>query len=197
MRTARKISQRLKLVRYSLNVDGRLYVPPALPQEDSDWAENTEHKTDYASETKVGINTTLVWDQPDRYLKTLFLNAFRINKRMQYGIYRINRAIRHCRTSWNQDQWIWHYPFTRTYIFKKVRCKVAKVRSEGVAVVVKDTHTKHVNIMKIWWYIFVKIRALFTMHYQVCYFYFIKEFKVLDFVICTQMRIIQFQYVFL
>lgn len=51
---------------------------------------------------------------------------------------------------------------TRTYIFKKVRCKVAKVRSEGVAVVVKDTHTKHVNIMKIWWYIFVKIRALFT-----------------------------------
>lgn len=60
MRTARKISQRLKLVRYSLNVDGRLYVPPALPQEDSDWAENTEHKTDYASETKVGINTTLV-----------------------------------------------------------------------------------------------------------------------------------------
>lgn len=67
MRTARKNGHRVKLVRDSLYIDGRLYVSPALSQDDSDQAENTEHKTDYASVTKVGINTTPKASQRHRY----------------------------------------------------------------------------------------------------------------------------------
>lgn len=58
IRTTIKNGQRWKLVRYSLYVDGRLCVPPALPQGGSDQAENTEHKTNYASEKRMCINTT-------------------------------------------------------------------------------------------------------------------------------------------
>lgn len=54
MRTARKNGHRVKLVRDSLYIDGRPYVPPALTQDDSDQAEYTGHKTDYASVTKAG-----------------------------------------------------------------------------------------------------------------------------------------------
>lgn len=59
MRTARLNGHRVNLVRKSLYIYGRLYVPPALGKDDSDQAKHrTEHKTDYASMTKVGINTT-------------------------------------------------------------------------------------------------------------------------------------------
>lgn len=72
MRTARKNDHLEKLMRDSVFIYGWLYVSPSLPQDDSDQAENTEQKTDYASLTKAGIYTTPKASQRQRFSKSNF-----------------------------------------------------------------------------------------------------------------------------